>query len=123
MSDPRRLRGLAAESLVAAWLAECGWTLLARNWRAPEGELDLVCRDPLGTLVGVEVKCRTSERAGSPLESVDRRRIGRLRRALARYASTSQGDHRAGLRIDLVTVTPGRDHGWRLGRLGGIDAW
>lgn len=123
MSDPRRLRGQTAERLVAAWLTESGWTILAQNWRTPEGELDLVCRDPLGTLVGVEVKCRTSERAGSALESVDRRRIGRLRRALARYASTSQGDPGAGLRIDLVSVTPGSDHDWRLQRFGGVAAW
>lgn len=123
MSDPRRLRGRAAERSVAAWLTESGWAVLAQNWRAPEGELDLICRDPLGILVGVEVKCRTSERAGSALESVDPRRIGRLRRALARYASTSHGDPRAGLRIDLVSVTPGTDHDWVLRRFGGIDAW
>jgi putative endonuclease len=123
MSDPRRLLGRKAECLVAAWLTESGWIVLARNWRCPDGEIDLVCRDPQDTLVGVEVKCRMSGRAGSAMESVDRRRIGRLRRALARYASASTGRREGGLRIDLVSVTPGSEHDWRLQRHGGVDAW
>lgn len=123
MSDPRRLLGQAAERLVAAWLTESGWHVLAQNWRCPDGELDLVCRDPLGALVGLEVKCRTTGRGGGALESVDRRRVGRLRRALASYASTNAGHGHGGLRIDVVSVTPGRDHDWRVERFSGVDAW
>ena len=123
MSDPRGLLGQTAEHLVSAWLTESGWTVLAQNWRCPDGELDLVCRDPLGALVGVEVKCRTTARTGGALESVDRRRIGRLRRSLARYASTNAAQGPGGLRIDVVTVTPGGGHDWRLGRFDGVDAW
>lgn len=123
MVDPRRRLGQTAERLVAAWLTDTGWTVLARNWRCPDGELDLVCRDPQGTLVGVEVKCRTTGRSGSAMQSVDRRRIGRLRRALVRYALTSTDRSPGGLRIDLVSVTPGNAGTWRLGRFGGVDAW
>src|SRR3989304_8334958 len=119
MSDPRGLLGQTAEHLVWAGLTQSGGTGLAQNWRCPDGELDLVCRDPLGELVGVEVKCRTTARAGSALESVDRRRIGRLRRSLARYASTNAAQGPGGLRIDVVTVTPGGDHDWRAGRVAG----
>src|SRR3990172_12933068 len=106
MSDPRGLLGQTAEHLVSAWLTQSGWTVLAQNWRCPDGELDLVCRDPLGELVGVEVKCRTTARAGSALESVDRRRIGRLRRSLARYASTNADQSPRALPIEAITPTP-----------------
>jgi putative endonuclease len=122
--DPRHLLGRAAEDAVARWLAGAGWTLLERRWRCPGGELDLVMRDPGGALVGVEVKLRRSGRAGRGEESVDRRRLGRLRAALAAYASTASRPRRlAQLRIDLVTVSPAHDGRWRLHRLAAIDAW
>lgn len=122
MADPRLL-GPRAEHATAAWLAATGWTVLERNWRCGEGELDLVCRDPGGALVGVEVKCRASGRAGSPLESVDPRRVARLRAALGRYAAEGSARPGNGLRIDLVAVTPAGDGAWRLGRFEGVDAW
>lgn len=122
MADPRLL-GPRAEQATAAWLAATGWTVLERNWRCAQGELDLVCRDPGGALVGVEVKCRASRRAGSPLESLDPRRVARLRTALGRYAAASCARPGRGLRIDLVAVTPAGDGRWRLKRLERVDAW
>ncbi|MGZ6300397.1 MAG: YraN family protein, partial [Candidatus Limnocylindria bacterium] len=41
MPDPRHTLGERAEAAVAAWLAARGWTILARRWRCPEGEIDL----------------------------------------------------------------------------------
>ncbi|PZR62569.1 MAG: YraN family protein [Chloroflexi bacterium] len=120
MTDPRQALGLRAEEVVARWLATSGWSVLHRRWRVPEGELDLVCRDARGVLVGVEVRARSSARAGGALESLDRRRIGRLRRALGRYAAAS--DEPGRLRLDLVTVDRAVD-GWRLARHPGIDGW
>jgi putative endonuclease len=124
MTDPRQMLGRAAEDAVARWLAASGWELLERRWRCPGGELDLVLRDPGGALVAVEVKLRRTSRAGSGAESVDRRRLNRLRVALAAYAtSSSRPNGAAGLRLDLVTVTPAHDGRWRLHRLPAIDAW
>lgn len=122
MSDPRHLLGRRAEEVTAAWLSASGWTILARRWRRREGELDLVCRDPDGVLVAVEVKVRSGPRAGQPVESVDRRRIRRLRAALGSYASSERVPTPMGLRIDLVAVTPA-DMSWRLARHASIDAW
>ena len=121
MSDPRHELGLRAERATATWLTECGWRVLARRWRSTGGEIDLVCLDGSGTLVAVEVKLRRTARAGSAVEALDRRRLGRLRASLSDYARGT--DHwPAGLRIDLVTATP-EGSGWRLARLVGVDAW
>lgn len=120
MSDPRHELGERAEMAAAAWLEACGWTILARRWRCPEGELDLVAHDPEGTLVGIEVKVRRTGRAGDPLASVDRQRLRRLRAALGRFRSGARGE---GLRVDLVALRPEAPGQWRLSHHRGIDAW
>ena len=123
MPDPRHLLGARAEDAAAAWLANAGWRVLARRWRASAGELDLVCLDPSGALVGVEVKLRRTPHAGSAAESVDRHRLMRLRTTLARFAVERDLAFVADLRLDLVTVTPAQGGQWRLARYPGVDAW
>lgn len=125
MGDPRHVLGLAAEEAVARWLAADGWRVLARRWRAPEGELDLVALDPDAVLVGVEVRARRSARTGGAVASLDRRHLARRRAALACYAAAAAPPHR-GLRLDLVTLEPAHDGAgqrWRATRLPAIDAW
>jgi putative endonuclease len=125
VADPRHELGRRAEAAVAAWLSSQGWTVLARGWRCPAGELDVVCRDPSGALVGVEVKLRSTGRAGSGLEGVDARRLGRLRAALATYARAQPGARAAvtDLRLDLVTLVPHGDGRWRARRHPSIGGW
>lgn len=123
MPDLRHELGERAEVAVAAWLTSRGWTILARRWRCPQGELDIVALDPRATLVAVEVKLRGSSRVGGPLESVDRRRLARLRAALGRFSSTAPVVAAGGLRIDLVGVVPAPDGLWHLAHHAGVDAW
>lgn len=122
MTDPRHDLGRRAEHAVAAWLSGKGWRILDLRWRGARGELDLVCLDLSGALVGVEVKLRRTGSSGSGVESVDRRRIARLRAALAAYAAGTAVAHDA-IRLDLVTLAPAAAGQWRLRRLPGIDAW
>jgi putative endonuclease len=87
------------------------------------GELDLVCRDAAGTLVGVEVKSRRTARAGGPADGVDRRRVARLRSALVAF-QVQRLEPAPALRIDLVIAIPlAGESGWRLVRVPTIDAW
>lgn len=123
MSDPRHLKGLRAEEATAAWLESCGWSVLARRWRCAAGELDLVALDAAGALVAVEVKLRSSARVGDPLESVDQRRLLRLRRALSQFAAQLRQGGGGAARIDLVVARPQVPGRWRLTRYSGIDAW
>jgi putative endonuclease len=124
--NPRHELGQQAEDAAARWLTAMSWQVLDRRWRTPAGELDLVCRDPSGALVAVEVKLRRTARAGSALEAIDRRRLLRLRAALAAYARASVAHGSppgwTSLRLDLVTAEPAAG-GWRLRRHAGVDAW
>ena len=55
--DPGHARGRAGEDLAACFLESCGFTILARRWRRPGGEVDLVATRPQ-LVVFVEVKTR-----------------------------------------------------------------
>ena len=99
----RRALGIYGEQIAARLLTgEHGMTLLARNWRCPEGELDLVLRDG-DVLVACEVKTRRGDWCGSPHEAVDDVRLERLHRLLWRWAQ-EHGVHPDQARVDLVAV-------------------
>ena len=123
MPDPRHALGIRAEAAAAEWLAARGWAIHARRWRCAAGELDLVARDPDQVVVAIEVKLRRTDRAGSGLDSVDRRRLLRLRAALGCFVAEAGLPTHHGIRIDLVVLRRGDDGQWRLSHHRGIDAW
>jgi putative endonuclease len=99
----RRALGAYGETLAARLLTtEHGMLLLDRNWRCPEGELDLVLRDG-DVLVACEVKTRRGDGCGSPHEAVDDVRLERLHRLVWRWAE-EHGVHPDQVRVDLVAV-------------------
>jgi len=99
----RRTLGAYGEDVAARLLTlEHGMVLLDRNWRCPEGELDLVLRDR-DVLVACEVKTRRGDSCGSPHEAVDPVRLERLHRLVWRWAE--EHDLRPEeVRVDLVAV-------------------
>lgn len=98
----RRELGRFGEAYAARHLLEQGMVLLDRNWRCDAGEIDLVLRDGL-VLVVCEVKTRSSNAYGSPLEGVDQRKAARLRRLAARWLA-EHPLRPADVRLDLVGV-------------------
>jgi putative endonuclease len=86
-----------------ALLERAGLRVIARNWRRPEGELDLVA-DDAGTCVFVEVRSRTGDDHGHPLESITARKRAQVIRA-ARLFLEAEPVTAAGFRFDVVAVT------------------
>ena len=73
-------RGAHGEKLACRFLRRHGYKILYRNFRGRRGgEIDIVCRDR-DTLVFVEVKTRTREDFGRPIEAVGRRQQWRISR-------------------------------------------
>jgi len=95
--------GRRAEALAAVHLEGLGYRILARNWRRPEGELDLVVGNA-AVLVFVEVRSRTGTERGHPLETVDARKRSRIRRAARMYLDEERPEAPA-YRFDVVGVT------------------
>jgi putative endonuclease len=80
-SKPQHLwRGIRGEKLACRYLRRNGYKVLFRNFRGHSGgEIDIVCRDK-DTLVFVEVKTRTREDFGRPVEAVGREKQRRISR-------------------------------------------
>ena len=95
--------GRRAEELAAVELERLGFRIIARNWRRPEGELDLVA-DDRGLCVFVEVRSRTGVEQGDPLESITPRKRARVIRA-ARLFLDAETVPATGYRFDVVGVT------------------
>ncbi len=107
--DARRVVGDAGEDAVAAWYEAAGYSIVARNWRVREGELDVIARRG-GVLVFCEAKTRRGERFGIPAEAVTARKQARIRGLAAQWlaAHSVRADV---LRFDVASVRPdGR--GW-----------
>jgi putative endonuclease len=86
-----------------------GYRLLAKNWRCPLGELDLVLAGR-ETLVFCEVKARTSVALGGPHEAVSLSKQRRLR-ALAEAFIKSRRLSAGSCRFDVASVLLRADGG------------
>jgi putative endonuclease len=96
--------GRGGEDRAAAYLRSRGYTVLDRNWRIREGEIDLVAAAG-GELVVVEVKTRRSEGFGHPFEAIDRRKQSRLwRLAIAWIAAHPDEAQGRRLRLDAIAI-------------------
>jgi putative endonuclease len=110
----RRITGDLAEAIAARYLVARGWTIMERNVRVGRSEIDLVAREPEGTLVIVEVRSRRGPRLGAPEESVDAGKVARLYAAASVLLRSGRltdidGATAARFRVDLLTVGRGAD--------------
>jgi putative endonuclease len=98
--------GARGEKLAARFLRRQGFKILYRNFRGRQGgEIDLVCRDR-DTLVFVEVKTRTREDFGRPLEAVGRQKQRRISLGGLAWLRLL-GDPDIVFRFDVVEVVMG----------------
>lgn len=95
--------GRFGEDLAARHLVDTGAVILDRNWRCRAGELDIVARDG-DALVICEVKTRSSDRYGTPLEAITNRKLRNLR-SLALAWITEHAVNAGTIRLDVIGIT------------------
>jgi putative endonuclease len=101
-NEPRAHLGRLAEQRVADYLAEAGFTLLARNARQGRLELDLIAQR--GQLVVFcEVRSRSDARFISPAHTITPVKISRLRKAAAMWLRSSALRY-VDVRFDVASV-------------------
>lgn len=109
-SDASSRRGARAEALVADWLTEQGYAIVARNLRLGVLEIDIVARKE-NVVAVVEVRSRGRTARSTPFGSVGRTKQLRLRRAgerlwQRRYRHDKSVDR---LRFDVAGVRLDRE--------------
>lgn len=106
--------GRMAETLSVFSLMFRGHRILARGFRAPVGEIDIVAMKA-GVLVFIEVKARADLAAAA--EAVTNQQRKRIARAAEAFLQTRPGLGSLGIRFDVMLVRP-----WRL-PVHLVDAW
>jgi len=109
--------GRVGEDLAAEFLAQQGYTILNRNWRAAtgstrqsgerrnQGELDMVALDG-NKLVAVEVKTRTTVAYGDPAEAFTPAKVTRLKKLLGQWLAEHRGTvpRFKEIRLDAIAI-------------------
>lgn len=97
--------GISAESRAAAFLIAKGFRILARRWKSPVGEIDIVARRR-HLLVFVEVKARAS--LDEAAESVNARQQRRIAAAAEVWLAANPDASVRDMRFDAILVAPGK---------------
>lgn len=101
-------RGRLAETLCRSHLRLRGWRILARGWRCPAGEIDILARRG-GVLAVIEVKTRTD--FATAVIAVSPRQRRRIARAAEAFVASRPDLASLTFRFDLMLVAR-----WRLPR-------
>lgn len=97
--------GRRAEAVAAWYLRLKGYRIIARRFRTPSGEVDIVAKRGK-TLAFVEVKARRDTDIG--LDAVSGTGRTRIARAAGTWLSRYPGAAQLDLRFDLIVVAPRR---------------
>lgn len=93
--------GKTGEDAAVLYLQGKGYTIRHRNWKLGRKELDIIATDGR-TLVIVEVKTRTDNRYGSPVEAVTEQKMKRIMTAANAYVRYFQLD--CPVRFDIISL-------------------
>jgi putative endonuclease len=101
-------RGRAGEERAVGYLERAGFSILDRNWRCSQGEIDIIA-ERAGALAFVEVKTRAGLGYGHPFEAITRRKLLRMHRlAMAWVIAHPDAARGRSIRLDAIAIT-GRD--------------
>jgi putative endonuclease len=102
MPNARQQLGAEGESMACAELERLGYSIVARNYRIPAGEIDIVA-DDRGTIVFVEVKTKTDGSYGDPVDEVTPQKQRQII-AMGEYYATYCCPPNTPCRFDVVAV-------------------
>lgn len=105
----KQLLGKFAENRAEKLLTDAGLSILQRNYRCRQGEIDLIAQDG-DTLVFVEVRSRARRDYGSAAESITPAKQRRVIAAARHYLSTLR--RLPACRFDAVTLDGGGEPVW-----------
>lgn len=106
----KRKIGSEYEEKAARYLEQQGLEVLELNFRNRIGEIDLICRDGEFT-VFVEVKYRSSDKIGNPVEAVNYAKQKNICKVADYYRTIHKMGDYSPIRYDVITFM-GEDITW-----------
>ena len=95
--------GANGEQLAQEYIQKLGYSIIETNKRFSRFcEIDIIAKDR-DTLVFVEVKTRSSDFCGSPLEAITKAKYENIKTGLFTYMQTSNTKYKK-FRIDAISV-------------------
>ena len=101
MQNKRKI-GTEYEKIAGKYLKQQGYEVIQYNFYSPAGEIDIVAKHE-GYLVFVEVKYRSNEGAGHPLEAISKLKQRSMSKGALHYLKKNHFQD-ASIRFDVVTI-------------------
>jgi len=99
-----RLLGSKYEQIAADYLESTGMTILERNFRTRDGEIDIIAKDGR-YLVFVEVKYRTTAKSGYALEAINKKKQSQLKKLALIFVKSRYPGRYVPMRFDCIGIT------------------
>jgi len=100
-------KGRLGEDIARKHLEKKGYKIVEQNYRTRYAEIDLVAKKK-DVLVFVEVRTKIGELYGSPEDTLNKRKLARVRRNAIAYAAINRWDRAC--RIDAICIVLTPDH-------------
>ncbi len=103
MASKSKSAGKKGEDLACKFLKKDKYKILEKNFRCRQGEIDIIAEDRKGVLCFVEVKARSTEDFGLPIEAVTHFKQKRLLATAFIYLESKKIKSKD-MRFDIVSV-------------------
>ncbi len=102
MTRERLQLGELGEKLALKRIKRYGYKLVAKNYRCPLGEIDLIAKDG-DCLVFIEIKTRKNSSTGNAKEAIDKRKRRQISK-VALYYMKANGCCDVKSRFDIIAI-------------------
>ncbi|TFG75430.1 MAG: YraN family protein [Thermodesulfobacteriales bacterium] len=103
MPKDSRSSGRRGEDLACKFLKKDKYKILEKNFSCRQGEIDIIAEDRKGVLCFVEVKARSRQDYGLPIEAVTHSKQKKLLATAFIYLETNKMESKD-MRFDIVSV-------------------
>jgi len=100
--------GRLGEKLASEYLKRKGYKILEQNYRTRYSEIDLVVQKK-DVLVFVEVRTKTGEQFGTPEETLNWKKLQKVKKNATAYATRSKWNKL--YRVDGICIVLDKNHG------------
>lgn len=94
--------GKIGEELATKYLKSLGYSIIAKNFKARHGEIDIIAKDK-NEIVFIEVKTRTNIKYGKPIEAVNELKQKHLINTVNYYLYKNHSENKF-IRIDVIEI-------------------